>query len=183
MLARTDKKKTAPSVGTPVSLLSQDDGCPFAATVMTWANSAESLVVSTRVAVGREAVRQLADGRVLVSVPEPRGFTMFGGVARFAPAENEFTISVPDREPRQLRAVDLSRGGVRVALSNPTDLVLGEKVTVEVHLEDGTSIPASGAVTRLDERAGRATVRFDELPSDDGARMDKLVLRQLTTAG
>jgi hypothetical protein len=207
MLTKADQKKSTPLAGSSVTLLSQEDGSPYSATVMTWANSAESLVVSARVVVGPDAVRHLADGRVWVSVPESGGFTMFGGVARFAgptslditgvfvllheprrtfartPAENKLTISVGDREPRQLRAVDLSRGGVRLALSNPTDLTLGEKVTVEVHLNDGTSIAASGAVTRIDERAGRATVRFDELPTEDGVRLDMFVLLQLTAAG
>lgn len=193
-----------PAAGTRVVLLSQDDGRPYAATVQTWMSTA-SLVVTTRVAAGADAVRQLADHRVWMSVPESdRGFTVFSGVAQpagatsldltgvavllretqretvRAPAATTVTVSTQRRGPRQLRGVDLARGGVRVALTNPRDLVLGEQVNVDVHLEDGGSFPASGQVTRLDEQLGQAVVRFDELPSDHGARIDRYVLLELT---
>ena len=76
--------------------------------------------------------------------------------------------------------VDLGRGGVRVVLGQPADLVLGERVTVEMQFEGGTSVRADGEVTRVDERTGQAVVRFAELPTALGARIDHYVLLRLT---
>jgi hypothetical protein len=205
MLADIHGSGGAPPAGTRVALLNQDDGRAYAATVETWIDSSAALVVSTRVAAGEDAVRQLADRRVWMSIPETdRGFTVFSGVAQpasvtsldiigvalllaeprrqaaRAPASTTVTIVGHDQDARRLRGVDLAQGGVRVALNTATDLVLGDQVTVDVHLEDGTLIPATGQVTRLDEQVGQAVVRFDELPSEQATQINRYVLLQLT---
>jgi PilZ domain len=193
-----------PAAGTPVSLLSHNDGRPFAATVQTWMNSDSALVVIARVAAETDAVRELADQRVWMTVPEnQRGFTVFSGLAQPADATSlditgvallvheprrdaaralttaQVSISAQDRSPRQLRGVDLARGGVRVALTSLTELLLGDQVTLDVHLEDGMSVPATGQVIRVDEQVREAVVRFDELPTDLGTHIDRYVLLQM----
>ena len=92
----------------------------------------------------------------------------------------QVSVSAHDQSPRQLQVVDLSQGGVRVALRGPTDLGLDEYVTVEVHLEDGAAISARGKVIRVDTEAGHAVVRFEDLSSEHGTRIDRYVLLHLT---
>ena len=191
--------------GTPLIVLSIHGGRPYPATVQTWVATAQGLVVSARVSVTAEAMHSLADHRVWVSVPDRGpGFTVFSGVAHRAeetalditgvvtlvrerrrehvrgPAKVQVSISTGDASPRQLQVVDLSQGGVRVALRAPSDLALDEFVTVEVHLEDGASISARGKVIRIDSAAGQAVVRFEDLSSEHGTRIDRYVLLHLT---
>jgi PilZ domain len=207
MITGTDHEDDTPTVGTPVIVLSMDDGPPYPATVQSWVGTNRGLVVHARVTVTASAVRRLAEHPVWVSVPEHGpGFTVFSGVAHRAedtvlditgavtlvrehrrqhlrgPATGSLSLSSADQVPRQLQVVDLSRGGVRVALYGPTDLDLGEQVTVEVQLEDGAAISARGTVTRVDTVAGHAVVRFDDLASEHGSRIDRFVLLQLTPA-
>lgn len=194
-----------PPAGSTVTLLSQSRGMSYDATVRSWDSGDAGLVVSTRVEVSSEAVRELADHRVWVSAPVgPHRLTVFGGIAHpagstalditgvvplvreqrrqspRATAHVEVTVAGPDQEPHRLQGIDLSRGGVRVILRHPGELVVGEHVVVEVRLEDGSSIPATGAVTRVDEQAGYAVVRFDDLPSDHRDHIDRFVLFRLT---
>lgn len=208
MLPDIPKTSGTPAPGTRVALLSQNDGRPYAATVQTWMDSSTALVVSTRVAADADAVQRLAAQPVWMSIPEnDRGFTVFSGVAEPAgatslditgvalllreprraaarvPTDATVSILAPDLPSRQLRGVDLGRGGVRVALSEETDLTVGEQVNVDVHLEDGTSVPATGRVTRVDEQIGQAVVRFDDLAADPAAQINRYVLLQLTHSG
>lgn len=194
-----------PSPGSPVTLLSQNEGVSYDATVRTWDSGETGLVVTTRVDLTPDAVRDLADHRVWVSVPLPdQGFTVFGGIAhpagessleitgvvplvreqrRRSPrteATAQVTVAPRDRAPMRLAALDLSRGGVRVVLGDRRDLTLGEHVAIEVQLEDGTAVPATGEVTRVDLHAGHAVVRFERLPSDTGDHIDRYVLFRLT---
>lgn len=194
-----------PMPGSPVTLLSQNQGLSYEATVRSWESGEAGLVVTTRVDLAPGAVRDLADHRVWVSVPLPdHGFTVFGGIAHPAgdsslditgvvplvreqrrrnprtDASAQITVAPRDRAPMRLSALDLSRGGVRVVLHDRRDLTLGEHVAVEVSLEDGTTVPATGEVTRVDLHAGHAVVRFDRLPSETGDHIDRYVLFRLT---
>lgn len=194
-----------PSPGSPVTLMRQNEGLSYDATVRTWDSGEAGLVVTTRVELAPDAVRDLADHRVWVSVPLPdHGVTVFGGIAhpvgdsslditgvvplvreqrRRNPrtdATTQVTVAPRDRAPMRLAALDLSRGGVRVVLHDRRDLTLGEHVAVEVRLEDGTTVPTTGEVTRVDLHAGHAVVRFDRLPSDSGDQIDRYVLFRLT---
>lgn len=197
-----------PRVGSRLAVMSQRDGASFDATVQSWDLSDTGLVVRAVMTVSAEAVVLLADGQVWVSRPAggDGGVTIFAGVAqpvdsttlevtgvvalvreqrRRAPRTATpagVSVSSTDRI-RQMRAIDLSRGGVRVAISADTDLHLGEHVELDVHLEDGATVTASGEVTRVDERAGQAVVQFDDLPTATGARIDRFVLLRLTGGG
>lgn len=195
----------SPPEGSTVTVLSQSRGMSYDATVQSWDSGDAGLVVSTRVEVGADAVRELADHRVWVSAPiGPQGLTVFGGIAHPASSSSlditgvvplvreqrrqspraaahvQVTLAGEDRSPHQLRAIDLSRGGVRVILREPGELSVGEHVEVDVQLEDGTSVPATGEVTRVDEHGGYAVVRFDDLPSDGRDHIDRFVLFRLT---
>ena len=196
-----------PTPGASVTLLSEADGLSYDATVRSWQSGDLGLVVTARLEVDADAVDHLSDHRVWVSVPgATRGCTVFGGVAhpagemaidvtgvvpivreqrRRAPriaAPAQVVMSVPGRPHRDLRAVDLSRGGVRVALPERTEIALGEQVEVEVHLENGATVPATGEVTRVDRRAKQAVVRFDHLSAEVGDHLDRYVLFRLTHA-
>lgn len=191
--------------GTIVTVLSHADGQPVAATVQTWSAGDEGLVISARLTVGAAAVARLADHRVWVSLThDAPGFTVFGGIAhaagddsldvtgvaplvrearRTAPraaATTRVMVTTPSLRTHDLRAVDLGRGGVRVSLQEPAELTAGERVTVEVHLEDGATVLAGGQVARVDEAAGQAVVRFDELANAEGSRLDRFALLRLT---
>ena len=194
-----------PQAGSRLAVMSQRDGVSFEATVQSWDLSDTGLVVRAVMTVSAEAVVLLADGQVWVSRPAggDRGVTIFAGVAqpvdsttlevtgvvalvreqrRSAPRTATpagVSVSSTDRI-RQMRAIDLSRGGVRVALGADSDLHLGEHVQLDVQLEDGATVTASGEVTRVDELAGQAVVQFDDLPTATGARIDRFVLLRLT---
>ena len=205
MVIQPDDEDGTPAVGTPVIVLSMGGGRPYPATVQSWVGTNQGLVASARVEVTAAAMRRLADHRVWVSVPyRGPGFTVFSGVARRAEdtalditgavtlvrerrrrhlralSTGQVSVSAHDQSPRQLQVVDLSQGGVRVALRGPTDLRLDEYVTVEVHLEDGAAISARGKVIRVDTEAGHAVVRFEDLSSEHGTRIDRYVLLHLT---
>lgn len=194
-----------PRAGSRLAVMSQRDGASFEATVQAWDLSDTGLVVRALMTVSAEAVVLLADGQVWVSRPADgeRGVTIFAGVAqpvdsttlevtgvvalvreqrRRAPRTATpagVSVSSTDRI-RQLRAIDLSRGGVRVALGADWDLHLGEHVELDVVLDDGSTVKAGGEVTRVDERAGQAVVQFDDLPPATAARIDRFVLLRLT---
>ena len=194
-----------PRAGSRLAVMSQREGASFEATVQSWDLSDTGLVVRAVMTVSAEAVVLLADGQVWVSRPAggDRGVTIFAGVAqpvdsttlevtgvvalvreqrRRAPRTATpagVSVSSTDRI-RQMRAIDLSRGGVRVALGADSDLHLGDHVQLDVQLEDGATVTASGEVTRVDERAGQAVVQVDDLPTATGARIDRFVLLRLT---
>lgn len=186
-------------------LLSMTDGEPQAGSIQAWTGASDGLVVSARISVSPEGMHQLAGHQVWLSIPEgTAGFTVYSGVARVAPesalditgiktvlhehrrqylrapADGLARIPAPDQAPRQLRLVDLSQGGVRVVLREPADLVLGERVTLDVLLQDGSALSASGEVARIDPDSSQAVVRFDDLSPDAGSRIDRYVLLQLT---
>ena len=195
-----------PAPGSPVTLLSQSNGVWHEAVVRSWDSGDAGLVVSTRVELDPEAVHDLADQRVWVSVGSPdRGTTVFGGIAHPAgerslditgvvplvreqrraavrsAAKASVTVSAQQRAPIRLAALDLSRGGVRVALRDRRELALGEGVVVDVHLDDGRTVQATGHVTRVDLRSGHAVVRFDRMDPHHGDRIDRYVLFRLTS--
>ncbi len=201
----TDEVEREPTVGRPVMLLSMTEGEPYAGTVQSWTGSTDGLVVSARISVSAGGLDQLANQRVWLSVPEgTAGFTVYSGVAKGsppsglditgiktvlhehrrqhlrAPADGLAHIPAADQEPRRLRLVDLSQGGVRVALREPTELVLGERVTLDVVLQDGSAVSARGLVARIDPDASHAVVRFEDLSPEQGSRIDRYVLLQLT---
>ena len=187
-------------------------GSPSRRRCSSWDLSDTGLVVRALMTVSAEAVVLLADGQVWVSTADgDRGVTIFAGVAqpvdsttlevtgvvalvreqrRRAPRTSTpagVSVSSSDRI-RQMRAIDLSRGGVRVALGADSDLHLGEHVELDVHLEDGATVTASGEVTRVDEQAGQARrpvrrpARNDRRP-DRPLRAAAADRRPLTAAG
>lgn len=196
-----------PSAGDPVTLLSHSTGLLYPATVTSWDGGEHGLVVRTRLHVEPEAVELLADHRVWVSaLPDDvhDGVTVYTGVAHPAGAsavdvtgvatilrdrrrrtprsEVDTAVSVRSGRgtPLSLRTIDLSRGGMRVSLPKPTSLTVGEHLDLDVTLDDGADLPATGEVLRVDEASGQAVVRFDDLPDDQGTLIDRLVLGRLT---
>lgn len=195
-----------PSPGSPVTVLSQSRGVAHDAIVRTWEAGEAGLVVSTRVDLNPDAMHDLADQRVWVSVPmQEHGMTVFGGIAHTAgesslditgvvPLVRErrrqavrsspsatVTVSSRQRTPQRMPALDLSRGGVRVVLRGRRELTLGEHVVVDVHFDDGRTVPTTGQVTRIDLHAGHAVVRFDRMPQSHGDQIDRYVLFRLAS--
>jgi hypothetical protein len=194
-----------PRAGSRLGVMSQRDGTSFDATVQSWDLSETGLVVRAVMTVSAEAVVLLADGQVWVSRPAggDRGVTIFAGVAqpvdsttlevtgvvalvreqrRRAPRTTTpagVSVSSTDRI-RQMRAIDLSRGGVRVALTADSDLHLGEQRRARRPPRGRRHRHRQRQVTRVDERAGQAVVQFDDLPTATGARIDRFVLLRLT---
>jgi PilZ domain len=204
MASDTENVLDAPAAGSSATVLNLANEHPYAATVASWVGTAAGLVVSARVMVTSNAARALAGQRVLVFVGErPNGFTVFSGIARpgegstldvfaiamlvrerrrqdlRAPAGGQVNVFSDGRPVRQLRAMDVCRGGVRVRLAVRSELRIGEHVTVEVDLGYGSPLAARGEVTRVDVEAGHAVVRFEDLSTDDGTMVDRFVLLQL----
>jgi hypothetical protein len=200
----SDDRAGVPAVGTPATLLSLETDAHYHATVASWVGTDAGLVISARLTVTIEEAETLAGQRVLVSVREkPSGFTVFSGLARpdqsatldisgiatlirerrradlRGLAKGHVRISTDGRPVPGLQAVDLSRSGVRVSLATPSALRLGNHVVVEVNLGYGAPFMANGEVTRVDDNAGHAVVRFDDLSAEDGTLIDRFVLLQL----
>ena len=180
------------------------DGLTVAATLRVASSVAEELA-DHRVWV---KVAGTDDGKVSGAEPvdgaaDSRGVTVFGGIAHWSGSDvvaitgvaplvrerrrqsprassgAEVTLSSPQHTVVQkLRAVDLCREAVRVALAEGR-LELGEHVAVRVDLGNGDLVPARGEVTRIDRTHGYAVVRFDGLDANQGARIDRYVLFRL----
>lgn len=98
-----------------------------------------------------------------------------------ATAASPVTVSAgAGHRERQLRSVDLCRDGVRIALRNTSEVSLGEQVTMDVYLDGGDPVAATGHVTRIDAGRSQAVVRFDDLPGEQGLRIDRFVLLRLS---
>lgn len=197
----------AVAAGTLVMLLDQHEGGPVSARVESWSAADGGMVISTRLVLDASDAERLADRRVWVSVTsDGPGYSVFGGIARsagrntldvtgIAPlvqearrgtprAEHRATVSVTVRgmQPSDLRAVDLSRGGVRVSMEGRAGLTAGAHVLVEMSLEGGSPVHAEGEVSRVDTLTGQAVVRFQNLDAAASTRLDRFLLRRMTRA-
>ena len=207
---RTGSTSDAPAAatvaaGTLIMLLDQHEGGPVSARVETWSAADGGMVMSTRLTLGASDAARLAGRRVWVSVTDDGpGYSVFGGIARaagdttldvtgIAPLVREarrttpraehrdtVTVTVPGMRPRHLRAVDLSRGGVRVSMEDRAGLTAGEQVLVEMALEAGSPVQAQGEVSRINTGTGEAVVRFQNLDAAAGTRLDRFLLRRIT---
>jgi hypothetical protein len=192
--------------GRTVSLLGLHRGHAHAGTLRSWDVGDAGLVVTADVGVDRQAVDDLADGRVWLSTDSPgedeQGIMIFAAAAqavasdvlrltgvanmvseprrRAVRAEEPAPVTITrGPEQRELTALDLSRSGVRVALSARSSLAEGEHVQVKVELADGMTVDCAGTVIRVDDNADQAVVQFTGLRSDVGDVIDRYVLLRI----
>ncbi len=193
--------------GRPVSLLGPNRGSAHPGTVRSWDVGEAGLVVTSTIAVDDAALDDLAGRRVwlstLPSTEDEEGVTVFAAVAQASRA-GELSLTgvahmVQDARRKaaralesrpvalettahirsNLRTIDLSRGGVRVATTPDVHLVAGEHVHVDLILDDGATVPAEGEVTRVYEATGEAVVCFVDVAADDADRIDRHVLSRI----
>lgn len=192
--------------GRTVSLLGLHRGHAHAGTLRSWDVGDAGLVVTADVSVDRQAVDDLADGRVWLSTESAgegeQGIMIFAaaaqavasdvlrltGVASMVSEPRRHAVRAEEPAPvtitrgpehRELTAVDLSRSGVRVALSSGSKLDEGEHVQIKVDLADGMQVNCGGTVIRVDEEARQAVVQFAGLRSDVGDVIDRYVLLRI----
>ena len=184
------------------TLLSQRDGRHYPATVHSWLESGSGLVA--RVGVREGAALRLAANHVWMSLlGAGNGFAVYSGTAhrvaetfldlahleplaqeqrrRLSPrvaTDEPVTVHAAGRPTRHARAVDLSRGGIRLAPLGTAPLETGERVTVDLRL-DGAPVVVRGQVVRVEAGGGTAVVTFDRGPSEHRVALDRFVLGRL----
>jgi hypothetical protein len=191
-----------PAPARRATLLSQRDGRYYPATVHSWQESVSGLVA--RVTVREGAALRLAANHVWMSMLSAgQGFAVYSGKARrvsdvhldlshleplaqedqrrLSPrvaADEELVVRSTGRRTRHVRAIDLSRGGVRVAPLGDERLQVGERVTVDLRL-DGAALVVRGQVTRVDTGSGTAVVAFGRGATEHRVALDRFVLARL----
>jgi c-di-GMP-binding flagellar brake protein YcgR len=79
--------------------------------------------------------------------------------------------------------LDLSSGGCRVQVADPSAFGVGEVVDVQLELDGEAPLTAAGQVVRSDQVAHEVAVRFLDLTDDDEAVLDALVYAAIGSAG
>jgi hypothetical protein len=192
--------------GRPVSLLPRAGGRAWTGTVQTWEVAADHVVA--RVDISADAVSRLDHHQVWLSTTSHtvggEGITIFAGRAvAVAPRALELdgVVRLAD-EPRRravraagcrvtlppdvtgvqhtVAAVDLSRGGVRVAV-DATGWTYDDPLDLVLHLPGESSVIVVGRLLRLDP-AGSAVLALDDLADEVAAAIDRFALTQLRPA-
>jgi hypothetical protein len=185
------------------TLLSQRDGRNYPATLHSWQAAGSGL--TARVAVREGAALRLAANHVWMSLlTAGNGFAVYAGTARRVadtlldlshlerlaqeqrrrlsprvPTDEPVVVHASGRPTRHAQAVDLSRGGIRLAPLGHDLLDVGERVTLDLRL-DGAAVVVRGQVARCDAGDGAAVVTFDGGPAEHHVVLDRFVLRRLS---
>ena len=193
--------------GRRVSLLPRAGGPAYPAVVRAWVAAGDQVVA--RVEAEPPAVTALDHHQLWLSTVtrsgEEHGVTIFAGRARAveptvldlegvvrlahearrrAVRAPGATVTVPlgNRPQQSLQALDLSRGGVRLLLGDEA-WNHGDKVDMEVHLDDRVTVTASARLLRLDDDGRSAVLGFVGLPESAALAIDHHVLGHLSKPG
>jgi hypothetical protein len=203
-----------PVAGSTVSLLSSSGDVMSLAELVSWSTGPAGLTAIAVLATTRETAEMLDGHRVWASLftevtntllvvqgvvrrsradrPAELVLTGMTGIAREprrveprAPLSRPVRLAVqPSAEPVRGRTVDLSPSGCRLELDDDESLVVGEVVTVEVDLEEGSVLRAAGRVSRLsrvDDRRRQPVLRFLGLTRAEEVAISRCVYSALST--
>lgn len=199
-----------PVTGSTVSLLSATGDVMTLAELVTWSTGPAGLTATAVLATTRETAEMLDGHRVWASLftevtntllvvqgvvrrsradrPAELVLTGMTGIAREPRrVEPRAALSRPVRvaledatEPVQGQTVDLSPSGFRLDIAEPSRLRVGEVVTVEVDLDEGTVLRAAGRVSRFDEQRHQPVLRFLGLTRSEEVAISRCVYTALS---
>lgn len=201
-----------PAAGSTVSLLSTTGNVVVLAELDSWSASPSGLVVTIHMTTTPEIAQLLNGQRTWASAYTRHTNTLviFEGVAsQTGPGRPSALtldgVSLIAREHRRVepraqvpchialeldeghrvtaRAIDLSRSGCRVELSEPDTLVVGGMAVAELTLPDARVVRTSCQVLRLDVRRREAVLQFRNLSDTEAAAISGSVLAQLSSQG
>lgn len=191
------------SGGRRVSLLPCAGGSPWTGTVKKWDDFMGHAYV--RVGADRDAVEQLDNQHVWLSTEiAPRdaaGVTIFRGRARMVGADAlriDDVIRLADERRRHavratgctvtlppaggpavtVRAVDISRGGIRLPLERPR-WTYDDPIELTLAMSGGVVVPVTASFQRVDHDPPTAVLVFDRSSEDVSAAIDRYALSQL----
>ncbi|MDQ1633081.1 MAG: PilZ domain [Frankiaceae bacterium] len=199
-----------PATGSTVSLLPTQGVAPaLSARLESWLASPGGLAVTAEVRLDRSGTELLAgstvwatfrtgDGGQLVlsalarpSSGEPEVLELTG-VAMLAREHRRDAVRAGLRQDVRLvtgevehsaTTLDLSSGGCRVQVADPSAFEVGGVVDVQLELDGEAPLTAAGQVVRSDQVAHEVAVRFLDLTDDDEAVLDALVYSAIGTSG
>ncbi len=207
-LLDADDDLDVPAAGSTVSLLCSTRDLVALAELESWSASASGLVVTSHLTTTQELAQLLDGERVWASTYTQQSNTLvvFEGLAsqarqdrpelltvtgisviarerrRFEPracVPCDIALRVDETRPVTARAVDLSRSGCRVELSEPDSLAVGDRAVAELTLVDAAVVCTSCEVLRLDDRGTQAVLAFRDLSDSDAAAISRSVFRSL----
>ena len=198
-----------PRAGSPVSLIPTERPAPaLPARLETWFASPGGLAVIAEVRIDPAAVDLLAGASVWANFRTADGGQLvFAALARPSASHHDMLeltgVAVLARERRResIRAglhrevrllagdvehpattLDLSSGGCRVQVADPTAFGVGELVDVHLELADEGPVSAAGEIVRSDRVAHEVAVRFIDLTESTEAALDALVYSSISEA-
>ena len=201
-----------PVPGSTVSLLSSSGDVMTLAELVSWSTGPAGLTATAVLATTRETAEMLDGHRVWASLFTEITNTLLvvQGVVRRSRADRPAELVLTGmtgiaREPRRVEpranlsrpvrlsleptsspvrghTVDLSPSGCRLELEGEP-LRVGEVVTVEVDLDEGTVLRAAGKVSRVDEQRRQPVLKFLGLTRSEEVAISRCVYSALSTAG
>jgi len=208
--AADDTTGPTPAPGSTVSLLPTQGAVPaLSARLETWLASPGGLAVTAEVRLDRSATELLAGASVWATFrTQEGGQLVLSALARPSSGEAELLeltgVAMLAREHRRdaVRAglrqdvrlvagevehsattLDLSSGGCRVQVADPSAFGVGEVVDVQLELDGEAPLVTAGQVVRSDQVAHEVAVRFLDLTDDDEAVLDALVYSAIGANG
>ncbi len=208
-----ERAEDVPVAGSTVSLLSSSGDVMTLAELISWSTGPAGLTATAVLATTRDTAEMLDGHRVWASLfteitntllvvqgvvrrsradrPAELVLTGMTGIAREPRrVEPRASLSRPVRlavepaaEPVLGHTVDLSPSGCRLELGPDDRLKVGEVVTVEVDLDEGTVLRAAGKVSRFDEQRGQPVLRFLGLTRSEEVAISRCVYSALSTGG
>lgn len=199
-----------PVPGSTVSLLSASGDVMTLAELISWSTGPAGLTATAVLATTRDTAEMLDGHRVWASLftevtntllvvqgvvrrsradrPAELVLTGMTGIAReprrVEPRANlarPVRLSLePTAEPVLGQTVDLSPSGCRLEIDAGGQLKVGEVVTLEVDLDEGTVLRAAGKVSRFDEKRRQPVLRFLGLTRSEEVAISRCVYAALS---
>lgn len=199
-----------PVPGSTVSLLSASGDVMTLAELISWSTGPAGLTATAVLATTRDTAETLDGHRVWASLftevtntllvvqgvvrrsradrPAELVLTGMTGIAREprrveprADLARPVRLSLePSAEPVLGHTVDLSPSGFRLEIAGAGQLRVGEVVTVEVDLDEGTVLRAAGKVSRFDEQRKQPVLRFLGLTRSEEVAISRCVYSALS---
>ena len=200
-----------PVPGSTVSLLSSSGDVMTLAELVSWSTGPAGLTATGVLATTRETAEMLDGHRVWASLFTEITNTLLvvQGVVRRSRADRPSELVLTGmtgiaREPRRVEpraalsrpvrlaleaaaapvkghTVDLSPSGCRLVLDTGERLKVGEVVTVEVDLDEGSVLRAAGKVSRVDEQRQQPVLRFLGLTRSEEVAISRCVYSALSS--
>lgn len=201
-----DLQGTEPQAGSDVRLLPVDESGLHHGVLTSWSTGPGGLVVTSTVRLTKGSVEALVGARVWVETQGPSGQArVHEALARptlnhseldltgvmlaadtrrtavRAPLTLAARLAAPGVESVAAQTVDVSAGGMRLAVEDDIDLAVGDDVEVTVFMgDDDAPVLATGQVASSGEDS--VGLRLQIASDDDRERLERVVLQQIAAS-